>query len=327
MIILNAMFLNLNILLLSISSLYECKTIHRNFTEEFINLEVISDYVYIGGKNSLIQLNSSLKVVNIKPMKGSNWLLTSYKPKEEETILIACDYKGKYQTECIGYRSNLSIVDRYNTKDIQIRKPHARYTTTTIGSNNILTIASSDCIQPASSKKVCIAISNYKQQIQECNDITTVNYLSEMEKNEFSFDFRTVVGNGNYTYFLFVFNHTVSKLGKFCRDTDTNQKHNAYEDVPIFCSHNGVNLTTAHDLMFWNDDLLVVFTDGTVSVICRFTNLLDNFEISRIERQKCPFKPLKNKYFKNLNFKICYNETVMKCQSSTDRDVSINFGL
>jgi hypothetical protein len=34
-----------------------------------------------------------------------------------------------------------------------------------------------------------------------------------------------------------------------------------YEDVPIFCSHNGVNFTKAQDLIFWNDDLLVVFTD------------------------------------------------------------------
>jgi hypothetical protein len=65
---------------------------------------------------------------------------------------------------------------------------------------------------------------------------------------------------------------------------------NAYEDVPIFCSHNGVNFTKAQDLIFWNDDLLVVFTDGSASVICKFTNLFDHFEISRIDRLKCPFK-------------------------------------
>ena len=323
------MFVNLNILLLSISSLYECKTMHRNFTEEFINLEVISDYVYIGGKHNLIQLNSSLKVVNIKPMNGRNWLLTSYKPTEEETILIACDYKGEYQTVCIGYRSNLSIVIGYKTRDIKIKKPHARYTTTTIGSRNILTIASSDCIKPVSFNDACFAISNYKDKINDFNDIGTytVKYLNETEKNKFSFDFRTVVGNRNYTYFLFVFNGTISKLGKICKDTTTSTlktNHNAYEDVPIFCSHNGVIFTTAEDLIFWNDDLLVIFTDGTASIICRFTKLFYNFEISRIDRLKCPVsRQPKNKYFHNLSFSVCYNEIEKICKSPAGEDVSI----
>jgi len=73
--ILKTLMLTLNILLLFISSLCECNKIYSNYTEEFINLAVISDYVYIGGKNSLIQLNSSLGIVNVKPMTGSNWLL------------------------------------------------------------------------------------------------------------------------------------------------------------------------------------------------------------------------------------------------------------
>jgi hypothetical protein len=89
---------------------------------------------------------------------------------------------------------------------------------------------------------------------------------------------------------------------------------NAYEDVPIFCLHYGVNFTTAQDLMFWNDELLVVFTNGTASVICKFTKLFDNFEISRIDRLKCSYKSLKNKYFYNPSLDVCYNETVMKCQ-------------
>jgi len=142
-------------------------------------------------------------------------------------------------------------------------------------------------------------------------------------QRRFIFDFRTIVGHDNYTYFLFVFNNTVSKLGKICKDTNTNTRLNAYEDVPIACSHNGVNFTTAQDLMFWNDDLLVVFTDGAASVICRFTNLFDNFEISRIERLKCPYRQLRNKYFKNPSLPLCYNETVNKCQSTATENVSI----
>jgi hypothetical protein len=38
--------------------------------------------------------------VNVKPTKGSNWLLTPYKPVNKETILIACDHKGEAKTEC-----------------------------------------------------------------------------------------------------------------------------------------------------------------------------------------------------------------------------------
>ena len=323
--ILKTLMLNLNIHLLFISSLYECKKIYTNYTEEFINLAVISDYVYIGGKNSLIQLNSSLGIVNIKPMKGRNWLITPYKTREEETILIACDYKGEYQTVCNGYRSNLSIVIGYTTTDIRIKKPHARYTTTTIGSDSILTIASSDCL--LAHFRDCLAISNYRERIKNVNGIGTYNvkYLSENENNiKFGFDFRTVVGNRNYTYFLFVFNHTVSKLGKICKDTNTfNQNLNAYEDVPIVCSHKGVDFTTAQDLIFWNDDLLVVFTDGTASVICKFTKLADNFEISRIERLKCAYRPLENKYFHNPSLRVCYNETKKKCKSPTTSEVSI----
>jgi len=319
---LNTVVLPLNIFVLYMSNVYECKKIYSNYTEEFINLAVISDYVYTGGKHSLIQLHSSLKVVNIKPTNGSNWLLTPYKMENEETLLISCDYKGEYISSCIGYRSNLSIVDG----DIKIKKPIARYTTTTIGSANVLTIASSDCLKHPKLSGECFAISNYKEDIRYFNDkgTYTVQYLDAKKNNKFIFDFRTVVGHHNYTYFLFVFNNTVSKLGKICKDANTfNMGHNAYEDVPIACSHKGVDFTTAQDLMFWNDDLLVVFTDGTASVICKFTNLFDNFKISRIEKLKCPYRQLKNKYFKNPSFEVCYNETVMKCQLPTTAEVSI----
>ena len=322
---LNIVVLNFNIVLLYMSIFYECKQICSNYTEEFINLAVISDYVYIGGKNSLIQLNSSLDIVNIKPMEGSNWLLTPYTKSEEETILIACDYKGEYDSECTGYRSDLSIDNGYK-EYIMIKKPHARYTTTTIGSENKLTIASSDCLKRSSSSDPCYAISNYYGKMEPFNDKEpyTVRYLDAKNNNKFIFDFRTVVGNGKYTYFLFVFNHTVSKLGKICNDTKTHtNSFNAYEDVPIFCSYNGVNFTTATDLMFWNDDLLVVFTDGSGSVICKFTKLYDNFEISRIERLKCPFKKLENKYFYNSSLTVCYDQAKNKCQSNANPAVSI----
>jgi hypothetical protein len=88
----------------------ECKRIYSNHTDEFISLAVISDYVYIGGKNSLIQLNSSMDIMNIKPMNGSIWLLTPYKLTEEETILIACEYKEECISSCRGYRYNLSTI-------------------------------------------------------------------------------------------------------------------------------------------------------------------------------------------------------------------------
>jgi hypothetical protein len=159
-----------------------------------------------------------------------------------------------------------------------------------------------------------------------------VKYLTVNGVNpKINLDFKTVVGNGTYTYFLFILNHTISKLGKICVDPATStSQFNAYEDVPIFCSHNGVNFTTAHDLIFWNDDLLVVFTDGTSSVICRLTNLYDNFEISRIERLKCPFRKLKNSYFNNTSTDTCYNISgaMPKCDSrSKEGVVSIILGL
>jgi len=322
---LNIVVLILNIFVLYMSNFYECKKIYSNYTEEFINLAIISDYVYIGGKNSLIQLNSSLDSVNIKRTKGSNWLLTPYKQTDEETILIACEYNGEYHSSCTGYRSDLSIIDDYERKDIQIKTPHARYTATTIGSKSILTIASSDCVRSTGSEE-CFAISNYEEEIQYFNDkgTYTVRYLDAKKNNKFIFDFRTVVGHGKYTYFLFVFNHTVSKLGKICNDSKTvDPQLNAYEDVPIFCSHNGVNFTTAQDLIFWNDDLLVAFTDGSASVICRLTNLYDNFEISRMERLRCTGKQPENKYFYYLSLNVCYNETTKKCKSAAVENVSI----
>ena len=316
---LNAVFLNLNIFVLYMSNCYECKQIYSNYTEEFINLAVIHDHVYIGGKNSLIQLNSPLDLVNIKPKQGNNWLLTPYRTVNNETILISCDHKGVYDTECMGYRSNFSIVVGYLRTTIQIKKPHARYTTTTIGSKHMLTIASSDCVRFGFSDE-CFAISNYRENIDQFKESRQYNveYLTvNNEKSQINLDFRNVVANGNYIYFLFVLNHTVSKLGKICTDVYTfYPQFNTYEDVPIFCTHNGVIFTKAQDLMFWNDDLLVVFTDGTASVICRLTNLFDNFKISRIDRLKCPYRQLKNKYLRARNVDVCYNETIEKCQSA-----------
>jgi len=91
----------------------------------------------------------------------------------------------------------------------------------------------------------------------------------------------------------------------------------------FFCQHNGVNFTTAQDLIFWIDDLLVIFTDGTASVVCRFTNLYENFEISRKERLKCRDIQPKNKYFYNPSLNVSYNEAKNKCKSSAIGEVSI----
>ena len=310
---LNILVLNLNIFVLYMSNFYECKKIYSSYTEEFINLAVISDNVYIGGKNSLIQLNSSLGIVNVKPMKGSNWLLTPYKTENEGTILIACDYKGAYNSSCTGYRNNLSKVNGYE-RHILIKKPQARYTTTTIGFDNILTIASSDCLKHSSGSEECFAISSYKEEMNKIDE-NNVKYLQTKKSNTFNFDFRTVVRHDKYTYFLFVFNNTVPKLGKLCKDANKlTNAYNAYEDVPVFCSYNGVNFTTTKDLIFWNDELLVAFTDGTTSVICKFKKLFYNFNISRIERLRCPTKQLEKKYFTSA-YTVCYNETMKKCQS------------
>jgi hypothetical protein len=73
-----------------------------------------------------------------------------YKLTEEETILIACEYKEECISSCRGYRYNLSTIVEYDRKHIPIKSPLARYTTTTIGYNNILTIASSDCLRSTS---------------------------------------------------------------------------------------------------------------------------------------------------------------------------------
>jgi hypothetical protein len=60
----------------------------------------------------------------------------------------------------------LSIVKKYIEKDIRIKKPQARYTTTTIGSDNVLTIATSECLKPPMNLNKCFAISNYKEEIR-----------------------------------------------------------------------------------------------------------------------------------------------------------------
>jgi hypothetical protein len=58
------------------------------------------------------------------------------------------------------------------------------------------------------SDQACFAITHYKKNIQYYNEAAQVKYWNTTEKTKFSFDFRTVVGHGEYTYFLFVFNHT-----------------------------------------------------------------------------------------------------------------------
>jgi hypothetical protein len=80
-----------------------------------------------------------------------------------------------------------------------------------------------------------LPLSVYKIALFSENGNCIVKYLDAKKKNTFIFDFRTVVGHDKYTYFLFVFNNTVSKLGKFCNDT--NMK--TYEDVPISSCLNG----------------------------------------------------------------------------------------
>jgi hypothetical protein len=53
-----------------------------------------------------------MDIMNIKPMNGSIWLLTPYKLTEEETILIACEYKEecKYLTMQFPFSLNNAIV-------------------------------------------------------------------------------------------------------------------------------------------------------------------------------------------------------------------------
>jgi len=68
----NAVFVNLNIFLLYMSNFYECKKIYSNYIEEFINLAVVSDYVYIGGKNSL-KCHSSLWIHFFPKIVSQNW--------------------------------------------------------------------------------------------------------------------------------------------------------------------------------------------------------------------------------------------------------------
>jgi hypothetical protein len=69
-------------------------------------------------------------------------LLTPYKTENKEAILIACDHQGGDKTECIGYRSNCSIVDGYSRIHIEIKKPHVRYTTTFVSLQITLAVPS-----------------------------------------------------------------------------------------------------------------------------------------------------------------------------------------
>jgi hypothetical protein len=114
---------------------------------------------------------------------------------------------------CLQYRHNLrwrpTIVE-YDRKHIPIKSPHARYTTTTIGYNNILTIASSDCLR-STSLDDCFAISSYKDTIAlfKENGNYIVKYLNAKKKNTFIFDFRTVVGHDKYTYSPVVWTDTL----------------------------------------------------------------------------------------------------------------------
>jgi hypothetical protein len=86
------------------------------------------------------------------------------------------------------------------------------------------------------SDQACFAITHYKKKFQYYNEAAQVKYWNTTEKTKFSFDFRTVVGHGEYTYFLFVFNHTLSKLGKACNDNITNSSF-SYSPCWVTISH------------------------------------------------------------------------------------------
>lgn len=321
----------LGIIVVQLASEYSCMRYTSN--EKFRNLAVASDYVYIGGENNIIHLNSTLDVYEKRTITHYpvNWLLTVHNNKN----LTACNYKkDSYELICLNFDVGPKMINRTQKIGLKTKSPSAKYITTTFSDERkiyeVLVIATSSCFTYSGESK-CTAISGSLfmdnstpfAEYPKDEKLYSVRYLDSRHVN-----FTTVLQQDKYIYFLFNPNDTQSKLGKLCTARISLSFMNSFEDTPIKCTHNTIVFTKAQDAVFWKDYLFVAFTNDSSSAICRYklTDIETKFKESRQERLKCPHVPVENSYFKREqnNFKWCYNKTLEICESTGKDTVSYN---
>ncbi|XP_063446926.1 plexin-A1-like isoform X2 [Mytilus trossulus] len=302
---------------------------YRNYTEKFLKLAVSTDYVYIGGEKSLIQLDSSLhltKQLNLQDQTNtyhSSWLLVVVNNK----TLIECSHKLPDKTRCRNFNLELDVLEG-TTLSLKIKQPSARYAITSLNldtdqqDKNILILASSSCLNAQISGGKCYAISSYRIE----NGLTEVPksglgldyYVTYKEKTK-HVEFKTLFKIDKFVYVLLNTLEKHSKLGKICT-LHPDVRYYPYEDTEIQCKHITKDYTMAQDAVSWDGYLYVAFSDDSSSVICRYKllEIKKKFQISRKKRLKCPYA-VENNYFEEklldkVGKKICYNETKQQCQ-------------
>lgn len=318
------------VIILYLTSEFSCSEgkPYRNNKEKFINLAVSTDYVYIGGKTSLIQLDSSLQLMKKKDMVYKNWLLTVY----NNTMLLICNSKSNDDTECFHYTVDLNFtVPNGSIGDLKIREPSAQYVTAKVNGIDILMIASSKClsynIYDDASK--CKAISSYKLENKPFDEFEHPLYEVHYHINSKSVNFKASFKIDKFVYFLFTTMEGQSKLGKICT-SNSSFRTNSYEDTPIICLHNGQNYTVAQDGVHWKEFgrkswIFVAFSGISSSVICRYelTDVKARFMESRKQRLKCPYEVTNSYFIQQTIQSWCYDEAKKNCtKPGTDNMVS-----
>ena len=123
-------------------------------------------------------------------------------------------------------------------------------------------------------------------------------FLRSPEKQ--TMNYRVVMENENFV-FLLVNQNSKSKLVKICKTIDSSSSKKAYEDIPIICNKDGVNLTYVEHGIFVTVDgeklLVVLFSNLTTeqSSVCVFkeSEIFEAFLKSRKHRFGCPKHDLK----------------------------------
>lgn len=305
------------------------KSHYRNNEEKFINLAVSTDYVYIGGETSLIQLNSALQVIPRKnftikgtdrSIKNKNWLLTVYKNE----IVIECTYTSKDETRCTIYELDLKFIK--DSVALKIVQPSAKYVTTIVKEIDILIIASSSCLKSNSLDAKCYAISSYNFR-NGFTEFSTTQHLNYYVKYKFGkhVNFKSFFEIDTFVYVLFN-TEELSKLGKICTSKYDDIKWYPYEDTEIQCKQNTTVYRIAQDAVSWKGYLYVAFRDDqySSSVICRYklVEIKVQFMKSRQERLLCPYKGKENSYFEKQSLTDwCFNKTTLRCHGNK-RNVS-----
>ncbi|VDI38538.1 plexin A [Mytilus galloprovincialis] len=296
------------------------KPVYRNYDENFRNIAVTSDFVYIGGNSKIIKLDSSLIQLDqtYVSMEGrnsiydENWLLTT----DNNASLIVCNYDSKYNTLCLKLKLDLSVVTY--SLNLKSKKPSTKYLATTFKQSNVLIIASSKCLSYHSNDH-CLAISSYLlDSFQQYRSQGFREYVVQYLQEAKHVTFRAVLEIEKFIYFLFNTEDGYSKIGKMCKGS-FDMKSNSFEDTPMLCSLEGKKYTLAQDAVYWKEYLFVAFSDDFLNVICKYKirNMAKIFMESRQDRLECPYDKTANIYFGEQRIgDWCFNKTRGLCQSN-----------